>query len=185
MAENVSIVLERFTQRVVEQWRLETGHEPVSTELYGISSPCIVRNDDDKVFWLPQPFDPDEDSLVRVENAMDISIHPDVHQFYTYQYAGDMSAVFNDTEISLVQVWNHDDFIRLQENLIGHLFTQRRLKLSPTLFLATLDSELEMISVCNISGEVILEYFGSKKRDILAPSLSHFLNQLQIVINCK
>ena len=39
----------------------------------------------------------------------------------------------------------------------------KRLKLSPTLFIATLDSELEVISVCNLSGEVIKETLGTRK----------------------
>jgi hypothetical protein len=56
-----------------------------------------------------------------------------------------------------------DDFRRVQENLIGHLVVQK-LKLSPTLFIATLESELEVISVCNLSGEVIKETLGTAKR---------------------
>ncbi|WP_240153684.1 SecY-interacting protein Syd [Erwinia amylovora] len=74
--------------------------------------------------------------------------------------------------------------IRLQENLIGHLLMKRRLKQSPTLFIATTDSELEVISVCNMSGEVILEHLGTKKRQVIAPSIRNFLISLQpLIIN--
>lgn len=181
MTNSITASLADFTERFVREWREQTGHEPVSAELYGIPSPCIVRSEEDKVFWLP--ISPTaNDSLIKVEQAMDISIHPDIHAFYTSQYAGDMAVRFRDTSLSLIQVWNDDDFVRLQENLIGHLFTQRRLKLAPTLFIGSLDSELEVISVCNISGEVILEIFGSKKRQVLAASLNDFLNQLDVII---
>ena len=71
---------------------------------------------------------------------------------------------------------------RVQENLIGHLLVQKRLKLSPTLFIATLDSELEVISVCNMSGEVIKETLGTRKRTTLSPSLASFLNSLKPVL---
>lgn len=175
--------LSNFTQKFVDEWYRKTGHEPVSTELFGISSPCIIKEIDEKVFWLPVSSGINE-GLIKVENAMDISIHPDVHDFYATQYAGDMAAKFKDINISLIQVWNDDDFTRLQENLIGHLFTQRRLKLSPTSFIGSMDSELEVISLCNISGEIILELFGSKKREVLAPSLAEFLNELQVSISC-
>ncbi|MCH0622955.1 SecY-interacting protein Syd, partial [Klebsiella pneumoniae] len=53
------------------------------------------------------------------------------------------------------------------------------LKLSPTLFIATLDSELDVISVCNLSGEVIKETLGTRNRDVLAPSLADFLTQIE------
>lgn len=93
-----------------------------------------------------------------------------------------MKAQFEGHLLNLVQVWSEEDFIRLQENLIGHLVTQKRLKLSPTLFIATLESDLEMISLCNLTGEIILEKFGSKEKRVLAPNLIHFIQELTPVV---
>ena len=98
---------------------------------------------------------------------------------YTTQFAGDMTACFAGQPLTLLQTWSEDDLQRVQENLIGHLVTQKRLKLSPTLFIATLDSELDVISVCNLSGEVIKETLGTRNRDVLAPSLADFLTRLE------
>lgn len=69
-----------------------------------------------------------------------------------------------------------------RRNLIGHLVVQKRLKLSPTLVIATLESELEVISVCNLSGEVLKETLGTRKRTTLSPSLASFLEQLEPVL---
>ncbi|MNY46561.1 SecY interacting protein Syd [compost metagenome] len=113
---------------------------------------------------------------------MDIVVQPAVHAFYTTQFAGDMRARFASETLTLLQTWSEDDFQRVQENLIGHLVTQKRLKLAPTLFIATLDSELDVIAVCNLNGEVIKETLGTRKREILAPSLAEFLTQLEPVL---
>ncbi|CDL37786.1 Syd protein [Citrobacter freundii] len=109
-------------------------------------------------------------------------IQPAVHAFYTTQFAGDMHAQFADEKLTLLQTWSEDDFRRVQENLIGHLVTQKRLKLSPTLFIATQDNELDVISVCNLSGEVCKETLGTRKRTVLAASLAEFLTQLKPVL---
>ncbi len=178
MDYDVSHALREFTQRYIDFWQQQRGHAPASQELYGVASPCIVENRDDTVLWLPQPFMPSA-TLEKVEKALELQLRPDIHTFYTQQYAGDMGAQFGEHSLTLLQVWSEDDFIRLQENLIGHLVTQKRLKLSPTLFLATTASEMTMVSLCNVSGNVILEQFGSKKQTVLAASLGHFLDALR------
>ena len=90
-----------------------------------------------------------------------------------------MQADFGGRQLMLLQAWSADDFLRVQENLIGHLVMQRRLKLSPTLFIATLESELDVISVCNLSGEVLLETVGTRRRSVLSASLASFLSHLE------
>lgn len=179
MTRTVSQALHQFTQHYVGLCQEKTGLAPVSHELYSIPSPCIIRTGDECVYWMPAAFTADP-HLQPVENALEIEVHPDVAEYYTQQFAGDMQANFEGLSLSLVQVWSEDDFIRLQENLIGHLVTQRRLKLPPTLFIATLESEFDIISVCNLSGEIILETFGTKKRRVLAADIATFLSLLTV-----
>lgn len=173
--------LTAFTSRYCEAWHQKNETWPQGEDLYGVPSPCIITSLDEKVLWQPQPFTL-EQNVNAVERAMDIVVQPAVHAFYTTQFAGDMRARFASETLTLLQTWSEDDFQRVQENLIGHLVTQKRLKLAPTLFIATLDSELDVIAVCNLNGEVIKETLGTRKRDVLAPSLAEFLTQLEPVL---
>ncbi|MGG4608903.1 SecY-interacting protein [Providencia sp. Me31A] len=182
MNTTLSAVLHNFTEKYVSQWHQQTGLSPASKELYGVPSPCIVRTGENWVYWEPKPFPHTKANLEKVATALDISLQTDIHVFYTTQLAGDMKAKFRDITLSLVQVWSDEDFIRLQENLIGHLVTQKRLKLPPTLFIATLDSEIEMVSMCNLTGEIILEKFGSQERRVLSSSLMAFLEELVPIV---
>lgn len=181
MEKETALALEAFTQRYCDAWHAQRGSWPESEALYGVPSPCIISSTDNSVFWQPKPFLP-ERNVNPVEQAMDIVVQPALHAFYTTQFAGDMTARFASETLTLLQTWSEDDFRRVQENLIGHLVTQRRLKLSPTLFIATLDSELDVISLCNLSGEVIKETLGTRQRVVLAPDLAAFLNHLEPVV---
>lgn len=178
MIEQTTQALNDFTRRYCEQWQQQTGHAPASGELYGIPSPCIVATHEDEVWWLPQPFTLAK-NLDAVERALDIQLQPEVAVFYTAQFAGDMAGTYDGKALSLVQVWSEEDFTRVQENLIGHLVMKRRLKHSPTLFIATTESELEVVSVCNLSGEVIIEQLGTQKKQVIASSIESFLTYLQ------
>jgi len=170
--------LTTFTTRYCDAWQEKHGTWPQSAELYGVPSPCIISSLNESVIWQPKP-NTGEQNVNAVERAMDLVVQPALHAFYTTQFAGDMTAHFNGVALTLLQTWSEDDLQRVQENLIGHLVTQKRLKLSPTLFIATLDSELDVISVCNLSGEVIKETIGTRNRDVLAPSLADFLTRLE------
>ncbi|MFD1802002.1 SecY-interacting protein [Mixta tenebrionis] len=178
MNDQTAIALRAFTQRYCQQWQQQRGHLPFSKELYGIPSPCVVEQRDDGVIWQPRPFD-GEPHLAAVERALDLQLQPALVSYYTTQYAGDMPAMLDRQPITLLQIWSEDDFVRVQENLIGHLVMKRRLKQTPTLFIATTESDLDVISLCNLNGEVILETLGTPKRQILAANIQTFLNNLQ------
>ena len=45
-----------------------------------------------------------------------------------------------------------------------------------------LDSELDVISVCNVTGEVVKETLGTRNRLPLASSLASFLTQLEPIL---
>ncbi|XBS68990.1 SecY-interacting protein [Acerihabitans sp. KWT182] len=178
MDYQVSQALQDFTRRYQRQWRSDTGRPPASRALFGVPSPCILEEDEDRVYWQPCP-PPREFSLSGVERALELRLQPAAEAFYCTQLAGDMAARFLDRPLELLQVWSDADGIRIQENLIGHLLMQRRLKLPPTLFIATTDSELTVISICNLSGQILLEELGRKNRTVLADSLPDFLALLE------
>lgn len=181
MMQQTAAALRDFTTRYCQQWQQQRGHAPASSDLYGVPSPCALEDRDQQVLWQPQPFSLPP-TLSAIERAIDLQLQPQITAFYTTQFAGDMQASFDENLLTLLQVWSEEDFLRLQENLIGHLVMQRRLKLSPTLFIATTDSEQAIISLSNLSGEVILEQPGRKEHKVLAESLEIFLKSLQPVI---
>lgn len=177
MDYQVSQSLKEFTQRYVQHWRTVTGHAPASSALFGVPSPCVVAEDDSQVFWQPR-LPAQEQTLAGVERAMDLTLHPAAWAYYCTQLAGDMSARFKEQPLELLQIWSEQDGVRIQENLIGHLLMQKRLKLPPTVFIATTASELNIISLSNITGEVLLEDLGRKNPTVLAINLQDFLTHL-------
>ncbi len=173
--------LSEFTARYCQCWQQARGHGPQSQDLYGIPSPCLERTGDECVYWQPKPMAEGVD-LAGVERALDIIVRPEIQAFFSTQYAGDMAARFGQHNLTLLQVWSEEDFQRVQENLIGHLVMQKRLKQSPTLFIATTDDEMEIIAVSNLTGEVVREKLGTTSREMLAPTLAAFLISLDPVV---
>ncbi|MEA9392494.1 SecY-interacting protein [Acerihabitans sp. TG2] len=178
MDDQVSQALRVFTQRYIAYWQICTGHPPASKALFGVSSPCVVDEDEEQVYWLPRQ--PEcELTLDGVERALELQLQPAAQAFYCSQLAGDMLVSFDGHPLELLQVWSETDAVRIQENLIGHLLMQRRLKLPPTLFIATTDAELSLVSLSNLTGEVLLEEIGRKTYSVLAPTLQDFLGRLE------
>ncbi|MDF7667007.1 SecY-interacting protein [Orbaceae bacterium ESL0727] len=176
-----------FTQR----WLAQFTEAPYSESLHAIPSPCIVENSQQSttkrpqlaVAWRPVLMVPAK-NLNIVEQVMAITLHPSAHVFYGTQYAGDINVTFKGTAdehplpVSLIQIWNDDDFSRLEQNLIAHLSMQKKFNRVPTVFIATTAEDSDIISLNNQSGEIVKESLITGELLTLAPNLTTFLKQL-------
>ncbi|MDP5254197.1 MULTISPECIES: SecY-interacting protein [unclassified Vibrio] len=180
MTHSVSDALRQLHHTYYQSCQRQTGHSPYCDETFvDWPSPCIERIDNEKVYWQAQPQQSEESLFDGVENALELTLHPDIKAFYSAFFAGDITLTIEQQAITLLQVWNREDIERLQENMIGHLLMQKRLKQTPTVFIGTTEDEHQVISICNLSGEVLLETLGKKQRRVLADNLVNFLTRVE------
>jgi SecY interacting protein Syd len=121
-----------------------------------------------------------DDNLDNIAKALEIDIPADIVEFYSSVYADHLQVTFENRQLTLLQVWNDDDFARLQENIIGHVLMKRRLKQSDTIFIGLTDDDEELISILLSSGEVVLEKLGKVPHRVVANNLSSFIAYLQL-----
>ena len=113
-------------------------------------------------------------------NAAEAEIHADILAFYGAFWSGSLQGKSTEGPVSLIQLWNHEDFERLVENLIGHLLSKQRAKLPFTVFFATTEPDSELfLSIENRSGKILLEEPGQPPIREVDPDLTSFLNRLE------
>ena len=118
-------------------------------------------------------------SLANIAIGLEVELHPDLYAYYDHWFAGPLLFLFKGLRLELTQPWNEQDYLRLQENLIGHALMLRQLRLPLTFFIAATRSEQHIISLDNASGEVLYETLGKRERRVLAPTLTQFLQRLE------
>jgi len=181
MNHPVAVALSDFSSRFLQAWCDAGQGFPRSEDLVGLESPCVETDSGYEVTWKPVAREPMGD-LSGVEKGIELRLHEDITVFYGAQFSGDMAARFRELEFDLLQVFSADDGLRLQENILGHLVMQRRLKLKPTVFIGVMKAEDQVVSICNLTGQVILETLGKDRRDVLAADVETFLQQLEPVV---
>ncbi|GFD81356.1 protein Syd [Tenacibaculum sp. KUL118] len=176
MALTISEQLHKFVSSYVEEAKSE-GLKIVFDSDW--PSPCYeeTAKDGEWVKWTPKGQAP-KLSFDNVEEALSLQLHPDYCTYFTSYFSDNLKAKAPQGNCELLQVFNHEDFARLQQNLIGHLLMKERLKQAPTLFFGLTDEEDFILTLVNDSGEVALEQVGKEPAQILAPSLAEFLAQL-------
>lgn len=162
-----------FTQHHAA-WQGRTGHAPL-TDKEGDSPAQLARDDQGLAQWQAWRR-PKAGSFDNVEQALELTLHPQLAQFYGPWFAGSLGfdSVFGEGE--LLQAWNQDDFAFLQENLIGHLMDQKRLNLPLTLFIGVVGDELLVLD--NETGAIWLAHPGQAPHRKVAGSLEQLLGNI-------
>ncbi|XOV79144.1 MAG: SecY-interacting protein [Aestuariibacter sp.] len=135
------------------------------------------RLNDDQCLWQPV-LQTQDNSLFQLEQGLQISVDKQLESYYCRYWSDNIDCQTERGGLQLLFVWNQDDFIRLQENLIAHVLMKRRLKQRDTLFFAVTDEDDWILSVLNDTGEVVLEQVGKEPQEVLAPDLASFLHML-------
>ncbi len=133
---------------------------------------------DGKIGWNPveqrEPVD-----FSGIENALELQIHPDIKEYYGSFWSGSLEATCEEGHVSLIQLWNYQDFDRLVENLIGHALAKKRLKLLFTVFFATTEPDSEyFLSIDNETGAILLEEPGLPPHKKVDDCLADFIHRL-------
>lgn len=181
-----SISVNQALDNFIQRWcRDKQQHEPQALTIDFDSqylSSCYVDGEHkahgEVCQWRPVK-QPAQDMFARLASALEITIHPDIVQYYTRYWSNHLSAKCHDGELELLQVWNQDDMERLRSNLLGHALDKKKRKHSLTFFFAVTSPEDGMLCIDNETGAVWYELPGKKPQRKIADSLASFIDQLQ------
>jgi SecY interacting protein Syd len=142
-------------------------------------SACEIHQEEGETFWRPisqsQPVD-----FNRLSNALEFDIHPDIQAYYGSYWSGSLEADSEEGQVSLIQLWNEDDFERLLANLIGHALVKYRAKQPFSVFFATTEPESEyFLSIDNETGAIFLEEPGKPPLKEVESDINTFLQRLE------
>ena len=186
MSINVHTALTEFHHKFLEQYRQQHKTLPVIEHHPQWLSPCEQGEPHANLsFWQPVSTTQASESgsgpeldFSGLEGALELTLHPDIKMFYTSFFSGNLPARCTDGDLELLQVWNSDDFERLQENMIGHIMAKRRKRQPETFFIGVTDDDEIIITVLNATGEVWAERVGQNPHRKLADSIAAFIKQL-------
>jgi SecY interacting protein Syd len=116
--------------------------------------------------------------LSKTQQALELQFPEQLSEFYTSYFGGGLKVQHERGELELLMSWHQADFERLQQNIIAHILMKRRLKQRETVFIAATDHDDYLVSVLVATGEVYLEKVGMEVKELLAPDLATFLQQL-------
>ena len=156
-----------------------SGQDSFSTSFDpSFRSECEIHQQGDDTLWRPQPQFPIVD-FSGLGNAVGSPIHPDICAYYGSYWAGTLESTSEEGHVSLLQLWNQDDFDRLIGNLIGHFMAKQKMKQSFTVFFANTEPDSEFfLCIYNVSGQVLLEEPAKAPLRVVEQDLTTFLKRL-------
>lgn len=173
---SLTTLMETIHQQYAAATEHQYGHRPMIQHDPNYPSRCEIGDADNagNIQWQAVVRTPQQ-GLEDLAKALEVTFPPALHAYYGAVYAGNIQAKFDGNDIELLQVWNDDDFVNLQQNITGHVLMKRRLKQDDTVFIGLTDRDDLLISVKLNSGEVCLEYVGKPTHHVLAKDIESFL----------
>ena len=136
-----------------------------------------VSHDGEFAYWRPVPQVPPV-SFDGLGAAIESPIHPDIQAFYGSFWAGSLETESVEGQVTLIQLWNEEDFERLVGNLVGHYMAKKQSRSPFTVFFATTEPDSEyFLTIRNEDGVILLEEPGRVVREVES-SMATFLARL-------
>lgn len=176
----VTEALDRFVERFLALYADQQPPYPQQSYDNEWPSPCYINpgKEGEPCGWQPVQQQQTHPLFAGLENALETEIHPDLASYFNRYWSDPLPARCADGDLSLLFVWNEEDFERLRGNMIGHALMKKKRRQPLTLFFACTEPEELVISIENHSGHVVLEAPGKKPHRTLANSMTEFLLQL-------
>ncbi|WP_371192577.1 SecY-interacting protein [Glaciecola sp. SC05] len=184
MAQSFEHTFDRFVQQYIDL-STEENRGLVTEYDSAWPSPCLQGSleqltDGGDCAWRPS-LNKEPASLADLASALEIHIPNEFEALFCRYYSLDLHASHPRGPVTLLQVWNSEDYDRLQKNLIAHVLMKRRLKLPDTLFFALTDQDDLVISLDIATQNVILEPVGKPATETLSENLVEFIAALRPV----
>ena len=173
---------EQALDNLINEWRhAYNGELPYIEQDPQWPSLCEIKGSesDGQVRWQPVKREQIGD-FSNIDQALELVLHQDIKSYYSLYWSAQLNVEHNKGPVTLLQIYNDDDFANLQKNIIGHVMMKRQLKQNITIFFALTDQDDQIISIKNDNGEVWLEYVGKEPHLKLADSIASFLGLLKI-----
>lgn len=176
---NLTTALEHFYNDYIKACENEYGHKPQIEKDNDWPSPCEITGTEkvNLIQWQPVLQNPKSD-FDKLDDALELTLHPSIKEFYSSYYSENIDASHERGRMTLLSVWSEKDVEQLKENIIGHILMKKRLGQTATVFIGLTDEDDLIISINNDSGAVCLEYVGKEPHEVLAPSVSEFVESL-------
>ncbi|WP_207061968.1 SecY-interacting protein [Motiliproteus sp. SC1-56] len=181
MSTPLEHALDNFIERFIEAQQTATGALPQIEFDPEWPSPCYqgTAGAGNKVAWKPVRQQTPHPLFDGLATALETEIHPDLRAYYQRYWSDPIPARCAEGDLSLLFLWNEEDYERLRGNLVGHALAKKKQRQPLTLFFACTEPEDYVLSLDNTSGVVLLEQPGRKPLREVAGSLTDFIQRLE------
>ncbi|WP_462157943.1 SecY-interacting protein [Pseudoalteromonas sp. GB56] len=165
----------------IDQNQAQFGTNPMAYIDPESPSPAAIAGTeiDEQVQW--QLYErSDNATLTDLAKALEVNFPEQLQELFCSFYSGNLAANVDGHSIELLLPWNEEDFVRLQQNITGHVLMKRRLKQQDTVFIGLTDQDDLLLSVRLSDGAVCLEYVGKETHHVLAASISELFDILKV-----